>query len=140
MLEMSFCSASCLGHGDYLPNSSARLQRLLAKGGIYHCSEDSIFIQLRVFFIWVLCSNLFNLAFCCPNCDNCFNRQHNLEELFEKCSEKVGKDYSRNVIEIAESLFDKLERFADEKKSHRKRIKSSATRATEEKQLGWLWE
>ena len=58
--------------------------------------------------------NNFNAVFqfCrCPNCDTFFNRTFNLEQHLTKCSERVKNFYPRNVYQIRETLFDKLDSF-----------------------------
>ena len=47
-------------------------------------------------------------AFRCPNCDNFFSRAFNLERHLTTCSERVKNVYPRNVYQIRETLFDKL--------------------------------
>ena len=50
-------------------------------------------------------------SFCCPNCDTFFNRTFNLERHLTTCSERVKNIYPRNVYQIRETLFDKLDSF-----------------------------
>ena len=50
-------------------------------------------------------------AFRCPNCDTFFSRAFNLERHLTTCSERVKNVYPRNVYQIRETLFDKLESF-----------------------------
>ena len=47
-------------------------------------------------------------SFRCPNCDTSFNRTFNLERCLTICSERVKNVYPRNVYQIQETLFDKL--------------------------------
>ena len=47
-------------------------------------------------------------SFRCPNCDTFFNRTFNLERRLTICSERVKNVYPRNVYQIQETLFDKL--------------------------------
>ena len=44
-----------------------------------------------------------------PNCDNSFNRTFNLEQHLTTCNERVTNVYRRNVYQIRETLFDKLD-------------------------------
>ena len=46
-----------------------------------------------------------------PNCDTFFNRTLNLERHLTTCSERVKNVYPRNVYQIPETLFDKLDSF-----------------------------
>ena len=50
-------------------------------------------------------------SFRCPNCDTFFNRTFNLERHLTFCSERVKNIYPRNVYQIRETLFDKLDSF-----------------------------
>ena len=50
-------------------------------------------------------------SFLCPNCDTFFNRTFNLERHLTTCSERVKNIYPRNVYQIRETLFDKLDSF-----------------------------
>ena len=46
-----------------------------------------------------------------PNCETFFNRTFNLERHLTICSERVKNVYPRNVYQIRETLFDKLDSF-----------------------------
>ena len=50
-------------------------------------------------------------SFRCPNCDTFFNRTFNLERHLTTCNERVKNVYPRNVFQIRETLFDKLDSF-----------------------------
>ena len=50
-------------------------------------------------------------SFRCPNCDTFFSRTFNLERHLTTCSERVKIIYPRNVYQIRETLFDKLDSF-----------------------------
>ena len=50
-------------------------------------------------------------SFRCPNCDPFFNKRFNLERHLTTCSERVKIVYPRNVYQIRETLFDKLDSF-----------------------------
>ena len=50
-------------------------------------------------------------SFRCPNCDTFFNKTFNLERHLTKCSERVKNVCPRNVYQIRETLFDKLDSF-----------------------------
>ena len=47
--------------------------------------------------------------FRCPNCDIFFSRAFNLERHLTTCSERLKDIYRRNVYQIRETLFDKLD-------------------------------
>ena len=53
-------------------------------------------------------------SFRCPNCDTFFNRTFNLERHLTTCSERVKNVYPKNVYQIRETLFDKLDTFGIE--------------------------
>ena len=53
---------------------------------------------------------LFN-AFRCPTCDCYFNRSGNLERLLTTCQERVKQVFPKNVYQMKETLFDKLDSF-----------------------------
>ena len=50
-------------------------------------------------------------CFCCPDCDTFFKRTFNLERHLTTCSERVKNVHPRNVYQIRETLFDKLDSF-----------------------------
>ena len=53
-------------------------------------------------------------SFRCPNCETFFNRTFILERHLTICRKRVKIIYPRNVYQIRETLFDKLESFAFE--------------------------
>ena len=53
---------------------------------------------------------LFN-AFRCPTCDCYFNRSGNLERHLTTCQERVKQVFPKNVYQLKETLFDKLDSF-----------------------------
>ena len=53
-------------------------------------------------------------SFCCPFCDTFFNRTFNLEQNLTTCSERVKIVYPKNVYQIPETLFAKLNSFGFE--------------------------
>ena len=65
-------------------------------------------------------------AFRCPNCDTFFNRAFNLERHLTKCSKRVRNTYPRNVYQIRETLFDKLDSFGNKYTSQQKLFKNLA--------------
>ena len=50
-------------------------------------------------------------AFRCPTCDTYFQKIGNLERHLVRCSERVKHIYPKNVYQIRETLFDKLDSF-----------------------------
>ena len=65
-------------------------------------------------------------AFRCPNCDTFFSRAFNLERHLTTCSKRVKNVYPRNVYQIRETLFDKLDSFGIKYKSEQKLFKKQA--------------
>ena len=70
--------------------------------------------------------NAVSQSFRCPNCDTFFNRIFNLERHSTKCSERVKIVYPRNVYQIRETLFDKLDSFGINYTSEQKLFKNLA--------------
>ena len=50
-------------------------------------------------------------AFRCPTCDSYFEKSGNLERHLVRCSERVKHIYPKNVYQLRETLFDKLDSF-----------------------------
>ena len=65
-------------------------------------------------------------SFRCPNCDTFFNRTFNLERNLTTCRERVKNVYARNVYQVRETLFDKLDSFGIKYTSEKKLFKSLA--------------
>ena len=65
-------------------------------------------------------------SFPCPNCDTFSNRTFNLEGHLTTCRERVKNVYPRNVYQIQETLFDKLDSFGINYTSEQKLFKNLA--------------
>ena len=65
-------------------------------------------------------------SFRCPNCDTFFNRTFSKERHLTICSERVKNVYPRNVYQIRETLFDKLDSFGINYTSEQKLFKNLA--------------
>ena len=65
-------------------------------------------------------------TFSCPNCDIFFNKTFNLEQNLTSCSEKLEKIYPKDVYQIRETLFDKLDFFVIKYTSEQKLLKNTA--------------
>ena len=65
-------------------------------------------------------------AFRCPNCGTLFNRTFNWERQLTTCSERVKNVSPRNVYQIRETLFDKLDAFGIKYTYQRKLFKNLA--------------
>ena len=65
-------------------------------------------------------------SFRCPNCDNFSNKIFISERHSTRCSDRVRNVYPRNVYEIRETLFDKLDSFGIKYTSEQKLFKNLA--------------
>ena len=65
-------------------------------------------------------------VFRCSNCDTFFNRNFNLERHLTTCSERVENVYPRNVYQVREIPFDKLDSFGIKYTSQQKLFKNLA--------------
>ena len=65
-------------------------------------------------------------SFRCPNCDTFFNKAFTLERNLTTCSERVKNVYPRNVYQIRETLFDKLDSFGIKSTSQQKLFENLA--------------
>ena len=65
-------------------------------------------------------------AFCCPNCDTFFNETFGLERHLTTCIERVKNVYPKNVYQLGETLFDKLDSFGINYTSQQKLFKNLA--------------
>ena len=65
-------------------------------------------------------------SFRCPNCDTFFNKTFKLERHLTTFSERVKNFYPRNVYQIRETLFDKLDSFDIKYTSEQKLFKNLA--------------
>ena len=64
--------------------------------------------------------------FSCPNCDTFSIRTFSLERHLSTCSKRVKNAYPRNVYQIRETLFDKLDSFGIKYTSQQKHLKNLA--------------
>ena len=65
-------------------------------------------------------------SFRCPNCDTFSNRTFSSERHFFSCSERLKNVYPRNVYQVRETLFDKLDSFGIKYTSEQKLFKNLA--------------
>ena len=59
-------------------------------------------------------------AFRCPTCDTKFQKTGNLERHLVRCSERVKHIYPKNMYQLRETLFDKLDSFGIQYKDDQK--------------------
>ena len=69
---------------------------------------------------------VYRASFRCPICYTFFNRTFNWERHLTTCSERVKNVYPRNVYQIRETLFDKLDSFCINNTSEQKLFKNIA--------------
>ena len=65
-------------------------------------------------------------AFRCSTCDTYFQKTGNLERLLVRCSERVKHIYPKNVYQLRETLFDKLDSFGIQYTDDQKLFKNLA--------------
>ena len=65
-------------------------------------------------------------AFRCTTCDTFFSKTGNLERHLVTCSDRVKHIYPKNVYELGETLFEKLDAFNIPYKNEQKRFKNLA--------------
>ena len=65
-------------------------------------------------------------AFRCPTCDTYFQKLGNLERHLVRCSERVKHIYPKNVYQLQETLFDKLDSFNIRYRDYQKLSKNIA--------------
>ena len=65
-------------------------------------------------------------AFRCTTCDTCFSKTGNLERHLVTCSDRVKHIYAKNVYELRETLFEKLDAFNIPYKNEQNLFKSWA--------------
>ena len=80
-------------------------------------------LRYNIHTCYVTDNNAVFQAFRCPKCDTVFNRTFNPERHLTTCSERVKNVYPRNVYQIRETLFDKLDSFGIKYTSQQKLIK-----------------
>ena len=70
--------------------------------------------------------NSFFNSFRCSACDTIFSKTGNLERLLITCSERVKHIYQKNVYQLSETLFKKLDSFKTSYKKDRKLFQNVA--------------
>ena len=70
--------------------------------------------------------NAFFKAFRCTTCDTFFSKTGNLERHLVTCSDRVKHNYPKNVYELRETLFEKLDAFNIPYRSEQKLFKNLA--------------
>ena len=83
----------------------------LARRSIKKYEKNVQLIQYKSHICYVDNIHALFKAFRCPTCDTYFQKTGNLERHLVRCSERVEHIYLKNVYQLRETLFDKLESF-----------------------------
>ena len=83
----------------------------LARRSIRKYEKSAQLIQYISHICFVDKINALLKAFRCPTCDTYFQKTGNLERNLVRCSERVKHIYPKNVYQLRETLFDKLDSF-----------------------------
>ena len=98
----------------------------LARRSVQNYENTVRLLRYSIHLCYVNNINAVFQSFPCPNFDTFFNTTFNLERLLTTCSERVKNVYPRNVYQIRETLFDKLDSFGINYTSEQKLFKSLA--------------
>ena len=85
--------------------------RELARGSIKKYEKNVHLMRYNNHICYVDNINALFNAFRCPTCDTYFQKTGNLERHLVGCSERVKHIYPKNMYQIRETLFDKLDLF-----------------------------
>ena len=83
----------------------------LARRSIKRYEKNVQLIRYNSHICYVDNINALFKAFCCPTRDTYFHKTGNLERHLVRCSERVKHIYPKNVYQLRETLFDKLDSF-----------------------------
>ena len=83
----------------------------LARRSIKKYEKNVQLIRYKSHICYVDNINALFKAFRCPTCDTYFQKSRHLERHLVKCSERVKHIYPKNVYQLRETLFDKLDSF-----------------------------
>ena len=83
----------------------------LARRSIKKFEKNVLLIRYNSHICYVNNINALFTAFRCPTCDTYFRKTGNLERHLVRCSEHVKHMYPKNVYQLRETLFDKLDSF-----------------------------
>ena len=81
----------------------------LARRSIKKYEKNVQLIQYKSHICYVDNIHALFKAFRCPTCDTAFQNTGNLERHLVRCSERVKHIYPKNVYQLRETLFDKLD-------------------------------
>ena len=83
----------------------------LARRSIKRYEKNVQFVRYNSHICYVDNINALFKAFRCPTCDTYFQKTGNLERHLVRCSERVKHICPKNVYQLRETLFDKLDSF-----------------------------
>ena len=83
----------------------------LARRSIQKFEKSVKFLRYNNHICYVSDMNYFFKSFRCSTCDTIFSKTGNLERHLITCSERVKHIYPKNVYQLTESLFEKLDSF-----------------------------
>ena len=98
----------------------------LARRNVQNYENTVRLLRYNNHICYVININAVFQSFRCPNCDTFFNRTFSKERHLTTCSERVKNVYPRNVYQIRETLFDKLDSFGINYTSEQKIFKNLA--------------
>ena len=98
----------------------------LARRSIKKYQKNVQLIRYKSHICYVDNINAFFKAFRCPTCDTYFLKTGNLERHLVRCSERVKHIYPKNVYQLRETLFDKLDSFGIQYTDDQKLFKNLA--------------
>ena len=98
----------------------------LARRSIQKFEESVKTLRYNNHICYVNNINAFFKAFQCTTCDTFFSKTGNLERLLVTCSDRVKQIYPKNVYELRETLFEKLDAFNIPYRSDQKLFKNLA--------------
>ena len=83
----------------------------LARGSIKKFEKNVKFLRYNNHICYVSDMNSCFKSFRCSSCDTMFSNTANLEQHLITCSERVKHTYPKNVYQLRETLFEKLDSF-----------------------------
>ena len=98
----------------------------LARRSIKKYENNVQLIRYKSHICYVDNINALFKAFRCPTCDNYYQKTENLERHLVRCSERVKHINPKNVYQLRETLFDKLDSFGTQYTDDQKLFKNLA--------------
>ena len=109
----------------------------LARRSVQNYENTVRLLRYNIHMCYVNNINAVFQYFHCPNCGTFLNKTFNLERFLTTCSERVKNVHPKNVYQIQETLFDKLDslgnKYTSEKKMFKKQQYSILNRSVPKK-------